>query len=368
MKTIRIISFIIALVISVSAIPVFAVDPCDVHTFGDWVIDDDAGCLTDGTKSRTCTVCGYVEHDVIPATGHNNIIERVAPTCTEAGYVKNYCANCGTVHSTETLAATGHREGAKTTYDIHGGTDAGTWVVKCVNCGETMREGSVASTDARVYIELSEPVQIDEDHNSVTATVKLANNPGLWSLSFYLYYDEAFYASDVTCGDVFTPDEAIFEAKNIVVANDAKAKALFGEYYEAADGRRAICFYADSSNFVDKTADGSVLTVTFRYASDLEGSFDFGFVSDVESDINSNSENVDVIFAPAKAEIKPLEDTLLIGDVNVDGKINLNDLADIKKLLAGAEDAAGFSEKNADINQDGKLNINDLPAIKILLA
>ena len=79
------------------------------------------------------------------------------------------------------------------------------------------------------------------------------------------------------------------------------------------------------------------------------------------------------VFASVRIELgsaieAPEEEDKLIGDVNLDGKINLNDLADIKKLLAGAESAAAFSEVNSDINEDGKLNLDDLKAIKILLA
>lgn len=58
----------------------------------------------------------------------------------------------------------------------------------------------------------------------------------------------------------------------------------------------------------------------------------------------------------------------LTGDVNDDGKINLDDLAAIKKLLAGADGSEIFNSVNSDINGDGKLNIDDLAAMKKLLA
>ena len=39
------------------------------HTFGDWTVTQDATATTDGTRERECTVCGYVQQEVINALG-----------------------------------------------------------------------------------------------------------------------------------------------------------------------------------------------------------------------------------------------------------------------------------------------------------
>ena len=41
------------------------------HTYGDWVVVTPATCTTAGKKQHTCTVCGHVETQEIPATGHH---------------------------------------------------------------------------------------------------------------------------------------------------------------------------------------------------------------------------------------------------------------------------------------------------------
>lgn len=41
------------------------------HTYNDWVVVTPATCTTAGQKQRTCTVCGHVETQEIPATGHH---------------------------------------------------------------------------------------------------------------------------------------------------------------------------------------------------------------------------------------------------------------------------------------------------------
>ena len=41
------------------------------HTYGDWTTVTPATCTTAGQKQRTCTKCGHVETEAIPATGHH---------------------------------------------------------------------------------------------------------------------------------------------------------------------------------------------------------------------------------------------------------------------------------------------------------
>ena len=41
------------------------------HTYGDWVVVTPATCTAAGQKQRTCTECGHVETEEIPATGHH---------------------------------------------------------------------------------------------------------------------------------------------------------------------------------------------------------------------------------------------------------------------------------------------------------
>ena len=41
------------------------------HSYGEWVVDTPATCTTAGQKKHTCTECGHVETQEIPATGHH---------------------------------------------------------------------------------------------------------------------------------------------------------------------------------------------------------------------------------------------------------------------------------------------------------
>lgn len=63
------------------------------HSYGEWVVDTPATCTTAGQKKRTCTECGYVETQEIPATGHHWV---------DNGNGTHTCPDCG---ATEALPA-----------------------------------------------------------------------------------------------------------------------------------------------------------------------------------------------------------------------------------------------------------------------
>ena len=62
------------------------IDKKEVHSFGQWTES------TSGQK-RTCTVCGYEETSA--SISHKFSEEVIAPTCTEKGYTKKVCSDCG---------------------------------------------------------------------------------------------------------------------------------------------------------------------------------------------------------------------------------------------------------------------------------
>lgn len=60
-------------------------------------------------------------------------------------------------------------------------------------------------------------------------------------------------------------------------------------------------------------------------------------------------------------------DDFLLGDANLDGKVNVRDCAAIASALAKGK-AADLPQKNADYNQDGKVNVRDAAALAADLA
>lgn len=61
-----------------------------------------ATCTEQGVTANTCTVCGYSEESVLPATGHNMLkYNFLLPSCRSAGYEEYRCSNCHAMERTE---------------------------------------------------------------------------------------------------------------------------------------------------------------------------------------------------------------------------------------------------------------------------
>ena len=58
----------------------------EAHSYGEWVVDTPATCTTAGEETHTCSVCGHVETQEIPATGHHWV---------DRGDGTHTCPDCG---------------------------------------------------------------------------------------------------------------------------------------------------------------------------------------------------------------------------------------------------------------------------------
>ena len=68
---------------------------CATHTFNEWTTEKEPICTESGKKVHICSVCGLVEEEVIPATGHDYKTVVIEPTYTEQGYTLHTCSHCG---------------------------------------------------------------------------------------------------------------------------------------------------------------------------------------------------------------------------------------------------------------------------------
>ena len=73
------------------------------HTFGNWVIDENATEATEGSRHRECIICGRINRETIPALGHTHSFDREVTedkylkseaTCTMPAVYYKSC-NCG---------------------------------------------------------------------------------------------------------------------------------------------------------------------------------------------------------------------------------------------------------------------------------
>ena len=79
------------------------------HTYGEWVIEREATCMSDGTRVRTCRTCMDEQTETIPALGHD-IVEHAgqAATCTQPGWeAYETCSRCNYT-TYQSIAELGH--------------------------------------------------------------------------------------------------------------------------------------------------------------------------------------------------------------------------------------------------------------------
>lgn len=82
------------------------------HKWSDWSVTSPATHISDGARTRTCSECGKVKTETIPASTDAHSWDggtvTTAATCTAAGEMTYTCTQDNTHTKTETIAAKGH--------------------------------------------------------------------------------------------------------------------------------------------------------------------------------------------------------------------------------------------------------------------
>ncbi|MBR5427180.1 MAG: Ig-like domain-containing protein [Clostridia bacterium] len=116
------------------------------HAFGEYVFNNDATCLEDGTMTAHCLYCDAVDTvtDEGTALGHNYLAVKSNPTCTEAGFTSHFCTRCGNSFTDGHTDATGHIYISKVGDDYLASpatcSKAATYYKSCYSCGAPSEE------------------------------------------------------------------------------------------------------------------------------------------------------------------------------------------------------------------------------------
>lgn len=120
-----------------------ATTPCEPgsHKFGAWTTITPAGCTTQGTQERVCTLCGEKETQKTNALQHDysETLQLVkAATCTEDGMEAYVCSRCGDTKGLVILEKTGHNYSDWQVKTPAGCETDGEEVQICANCGDVI--------------------------------------------------------------------------------------------------------------------------------------------------------------------------------------------------------------------------------------
>ena len=106
------------------------------HVYTPWQVDKQVTCTQNGHKKRTCTLCGVVDGQDVPAPGHvyGTWTETVKATCTKEGKKTATCTVCG-YKATQTVPKAPHQFGEWKVVKEATCTEAGQETAVCKICG-----------------------------------------------------------------------------------------------------------------------------------------------------------------------------------------------------------------------------------------
>ena len=121
--------------------------PTGAHDWGNGVVTTAPTETTPGVRTFTCTVCGDIREETIPATGAHDyqFTKNVAPTCTDGGYDLYTCSGCGATEKRNLTDAAGHKWDGGTVTTAPTETTPGVRTFTCTVCGQTRTEAIPAT-------------------------------------------------------------------------------------------------------------------------------------------------------------------------------------------------------------------------------
>ena len=117
------------------------------HTWDGGTVTTAPTETTPGARTFTCTVCGDIREETIPATGAHDyqFTKNVAPTCTDGGYDLYTCSGCGATERRNLTDAAGHKWDGGTVTTAPTETTPGVRTYTCTVCGQTRTEAIPAT-------------------------------------------------------------------------------------------------------------------------------------------------------------------------------------------------------------------------------
>ena len=273
---------------------------------------DAAGSFDKVTYCTACQVELSREKQTIPMKGHAYKDTVTAPTCTEQGYTTHTCSVCGNVVKDSYTAALGH--------------NFGEWTVVKETCTEN---GSKTRSCSRCDKVETEVIPAPGHEYKIVKTEATCETDG------YTTHTCA------ACGHSYVTDEV--KALGHKYSYEVTTKPTL----EAAGKVEGICERCGKKVELilpKLNEDDYKYEVVTAPTEEAEGLARYTF-TDAEHGSYSFEVKLDKLI------------TVLRGDVNDDGLINVVDLMYLANYFAKGE---VINKKNADVNVDGNLNVIDL--------
>ena len=121
--------------------------PTGAHDWDDGTVTTAPTETTPGVRTFTCSGCGDIREEAIPATGTHDyqFTKTVAPTCTGGGYDLYICSGCGATERRNLTDAAGHKWDGGTVTTAPTETTPGVRTFTCTVCDQTRTEAIPAT-------------------------------------------------------------------------------------------------------------------------------------------------------------------------------------------------------------------------------
>ena len=350
------------------------------HNWGERETVDEPSCTEEGTKRCSCTFCGEIAEEAIPALGHDGEeIDRDDATCTEDGTIYYYCNRCQDYYY-EVIPALGHDFGAWTAT-----ADGEQHEHTCSRCNLTAREdhnyGDWITTDDPSCTATGEESRTCTDCSHVDTRAISALGHNYDSVVTPPTCTEGGYTTHTCtrCHDSYTDSETdpLGHDYQIKVIKDASA---------AATGRASVtCSRCEFSTFITlpklseedyDVTDTATCTeagnIVYTWKDKTYGTYSVSFDDSpalghhyVETDLpdgrtEHKCSRCGDVYYTGEATV-----TKLIGDADGDGEITIYDVTRIQRVLASLETDADIVATARDRGRTGSEALSIFDATNI---
>ena len=310
-----------------------------VHSFGAWTTKA-ATCKADGLQTRKCSVCGKTETKTISKTDHKYTTKVVAPTCTAKGYTEHKCSVCGDTYKDNETSAKGHSWSSWKVTKAATEDAEGVETRECSVCHEKETR-AIPKLDKKTSSS-SKPAD-----SSSTAKSNSSSKPADSSKTDSKSNNSTESKANSESSKADTSSKPADSKTETSKSDDSKVSSKAETSSEPANSEN------DSKADTSKPESQSETSIPENSSKPEDSSKPDSKPSDDSIPDGGNDDQ------PTDGE----DETIMLGDVNGDGEINVTDIAKVAAHIKGikALDEKGF--KAADVNGDGDVNVTDIAKI-----
>ena len=330
----------------------FSCSPETGHTYDSGVYLKEPTCTEDGIISYTCSVCGHIYTERVPAA-HDYVATIItAPTCTKEGLARYDCSRCDSTYE-DVVPAKGHTYSEWVTVINPTTTSTGKMCRHCTDCGIVLDE-------------MTMPILIDDQVTGITLSSAKAYMNRNETLTLTATVMPASAMNKTVLWTSSEPDVATVE-NGVVTAVGPGITVITAQTADC--GYKAFCLIQVNVVTPKNGAqiDGGVIS---GLSVNLNGLDDYLTVNDATMTLAYATDVIGTgtkVFVMQGDEVVNEFTTLLFGDVNGDGWYDGTDAYFVQLVASGMVSQSALTAMQrtaADCNHDNAIDAADAAVLE----